>query len=87
MDLNLKTHKITLINDSELSFEYIIACLIRFCDHSLEQAEQCALITHNKGRCDIISGEFFEMFNIKSRFDELGINSEIEEYAGSMHKR
>lgn len=86
MDLNLKTHKITLYNDDKLSFEYIMASLIRFCDHTLEQAEQCALIAHSTGKCDIISGPFFEMYEIKNRFDALTIKSEIEEYAGSMHK-
>ena len=85
MEPSHKTHKITLYNDEELSFEYIIASLIKYCDHSLEQAEQCALTAHNIGKCDIISGEFFEMYTIKNRFDELALKSELTEYAGSLH--
>ena len=27
-------------------------------DHSPEQAEQCAMIIHTRGKCDVKSGEF-----------------------------
>jgi ATP-dependent Clp protease adaptor protein ClpS len=80
-----KTHKITLYNDDDTSFEYVIACLIKFCDHSPTQAEQCAIIANNRGECDIVSGEFFEMYNIKNRLDELSLKTELTEYAGSLH--
>ena len=48
-----KTHKITLYNDSKHDFLYVIACLIKFCKHSPDQAEQCAVIVDGKGEYDI----------------------------------
>jgi ATP-dependent Clp protease adaptor protein ClpS len=81
-----KTHKVVIYNDDVNSFQYIMACLIRFCKHEPIQAEQCAVIAHNKGRCSVKSGDFLEMFDLKNTFDSLDIKSEIEEYAKSnMH--
>ena len=81
-----KTHKVVIYNDDENSYQYIMACLIRFCKHEPIQAEQCAVIAHNKGRCSVKSGDFLEMFDLKNTFDSLDIKSEIEEYAKSnMH--
>ena len=80
-----KTHKITLYNDDSVSFAYVIACLIKYCDMDPIQAEQCAIVANNNGKCDVISGEFFEMYNIKQRFDELSLISQITQYAGSLH--
>jgi len=38
------------------------------CGHIQEQAEQCALTAHVKGKCSVKSGSFTEM---KTLFDEL----------------
>lgn len=80
-----KTHKVVIYNDDVNSFEYIIACLIRKCKHEPLQAEQCALLAHMTGKCAVKSGDFMEMLELKSTFDDLDIKSEIEEYAGNMH--
>ncbi|MDA3878860.1 MAG: ATP-dependent Clp protease adaptor ClpS [Prolixibacteraceae bacterium] len=45
-----------LINDDEHSFDYVIDTLIYVCGHTLEQATQCTVITHHKGKCDIKKG-------------------------------
>jgi ATP-dependent Clp protease adaptor protein ClpS len=58
-----------------------MASLIRFCKHEPIQAEQCAVIAHNKGKCSVKSGDFMDMFELKNTFDGLDIKSEIEEYA------
>lgn len=81
-----KTHKLVLLDDSENTILYIIACLISSCDHARDQAEQCAIITHNKGRCDIKSGDIMSMIELKGKLEELGINTEIEEYESYMHQ-
>jgi|LakMenE01Jun11ns_1017448.scaffolds.fasta_scaffold9858500_2 ATP-dependent Clp protease adaptor protein ClpS len=59
-----KTHKITLYNDSKHDFLYVIACLIKFCKHTPDQAEQCAVIVDKKGLYDIKSGSFDNMYEI-----------------------
>lgn len=50
-------YKITLYNDNVNTFDYVIDCLMSICNHTHEQATQCALITHIKGKCIIKKGE------------------------------
>ena len=45
-----------LHNDDVHSFDYVIDALIEVCEHDPDQAEQCALITHHKGKCDVKKG-------------------------------
>jgi ATP-dependent Clp protease adaptor protein ClpS len=80
-----KTHKVNIINDESNSFPYVAACLIKFCDHEPMQAEQCAVIAHHTGKCTVKTGTFDDMYDLKSRFDLVAIQSEIEEYAGDMY--
>ncbi|MCQ2307668.1 MAG: ATP-dependent Clp protease adaptor ClpS [Bacteroidales bacterium] len=50
-----------LINDDVNSFDYVIDTLVKVCNHTREQAETCAWITHYKGRCAVKSGSFDEL--------------------------
>ena len=74
-----KTHKITLYNDSKHDFLYVIACLIRFCKHTPEQAEQCAVIVDGKGSYDIVTGSFDDMYEILLQLEKLDLNVELNE--------
>jgi len=47
---------LVLHNDDVHTFEYVTHALIEVCDHSFEQASQCTLITHYKGKCDVKKG-------------------------------
>ncbi len=47
---------IILKNDNINSIEYVIKCLMSICAHNYYQAHQCALLTHNNGKCNIASG-------------------------------
>ena len=80
-----KTHKLVIYNDDVNSYQYIMASLIRFCKHEPLQAEQCALLAHMTGKCAVKSGDFMDMFELKNKFDDLDINTEIQEYAGNLH--
>ena len=80
-----KTHKLILHNDSENSYLYVMACLVKVCDHDSVQAEQCALITHNVGKCQIMSGNFLNMFDVKQSLQELSLKVEIEDYVSDMY--
>lgn len=81
------THKLRMYNDDIHDFLYIVASLMRYCKHESLQAEQCALIAHNKGYCDIKSGDFMDMFEIKTSLEELDIKIEILEHEGNLYKR
>jgi ATP-dependent Clp protease adaptor protein ClpS len=82
---SVKTHKLTLHNDDVNSYSYVMACLIKFCNHHPLQAEQCALIANNNGKCDIKSGDFMEMFELQTTFNDVNIKTEVEVYESSMH--
>ena len=47
-----KRHLI-LHNDEFNLIDFVIDTLITVCEHTDTQAEQCALITHYKGKCDV----------------------------------
>ena len=52
----LKEHYLILHNDNIHTFDYVIDTLVDICEHAYEQAAQCAIITHYKGKCDIKKG-------------------------------
>jgi ATP-dependent Clp protease adaptor protein ClpS len=79
------THKITLHNDDKNTFAYVMACLIRFCEHHPTQAEQCALLVHEMGKCTVKYGDFLTMLEISESLRNLDLKTTVEEYAGNMH--
>ena len=50
-----------LLNDDVNTFDYVIEVLMKVCNHTLEQAETCAMITHYKGKCSVKSGTYEEL--------------------------
>jgi ATP-dependent Clp protease adaptor protein ClpS len=53
-----KHHNLIVWNDDVNTFDWVIASLIDICDHGPEQAEQCALLIHHKGKCGVKKGSF-----------------------------
>jgi len=54
---NLESLKqLVLFNDDFNSFDFIIQSLIEVCEHETMQAENCALIAHYNGKCQIKKG-------------------------------
>ena len=53
-------HQFSLIvwNDEVNTFEWVIETLIEICNHSQEQAEQCAMLIHNKGKYAVKKGSY-----------------------------
>lgn len=74
-----KTHKLTLYNDNKHDFLYVIACLIRFCDHSPEQAEQCAVLADGRDSYDIKSGSFDDMYDLMVKLEMYDLKVELSE--------
>jgi ATP-dependent Clp protease adaptor protein ClpS len=67
-----------LHNDEVNTFDYVIACLIEFCRHEPIQAEQCAYITHFKGKCEIRSGSHEQLDPIRSALADKGLQVTID---------
>jgi len=45
-------------NDEVNTFEWVIDTLIDICQHSQEQAEQCAMLIHTKGKYAVKNGSY-----------------------------
>ncbi|WP_294198729.1 ATP-dependent Clp protease adaptor ClpS [uncultured Chryseobacterium sp.] len=56
MDDTDEVYKLVLHNDDVHTFDYVIDSLIEICNHTLEQAEQCTLLVHFKGKCTVKTG-------------------------------
>ena len=69
---------LVLYNDDINSFDYVIDTLIEICGHDSMQAEQCALITHLKGKCDIKKGTYFTLKPTKDLLITKGLSVVIE---------
>ncbi len=54
-------HEIILYNDEVNTFDHVINTLIRACDHTPEQAEQCSIIVHFNGKCAVKTGSYEEL--------------------------
>lgn len=67
-----------LHNDDVHSFDFVIDALMEICEHDYEQAVQCTMITHHKGRCDIRKGTFESLKIMKSELIKIGLNATIE---------
>jgi ATP-dependent Clp protease adaptor protein ClpS len=50
---------------------------IRVCDHTPEQAEQCTLIIHYRGKCTVKSGSFDFLRPMREAICEAGIDARI----------
>jgi ATP-dependent Clp protease adaptor protein ClpS len=79
IDTNTRdSQKIVLYNDDHNSFEHVIQCLISYCGHTFDQAEQCAHIVHTRGKCSVKEGDESKLKPIKNALCENGLSAEIE---------
>lgn len=74
----VKAPAIILYNDDVNSFEHVIDCLIKYCNHQPEQAHQCAFIVHNNGKCDVKHGEYEKLKPIYEALLDAGLSAKIE---------
>jgi len=72
-----KNNEIVLYNDDVNTFDHVIDTLIYACDHTAEQAEQCSIIVHYKGKCTVKTGKYEELKPRCSKLLEAGLSAEI----------
>lgn len=70
-------NQIVLYNDEVNTFDHVIDTLIYACEHTAEQAYQCSLIVHFKGKCTVKSGSFEDLEPRCSKLLEAGLSAEI----------
>ena len=77
LEKEVNLHEIILFNDDVNTFDFVIESLIDVCDHTPEQAEQCTVLVHYKGKCAVKTGEFDELKPRCTRLLNLGLSAEI----------
>ena len=68
---------LVVFNDDVNTFEHVIKTLIKVCQHTPEQAEQCTLLIHFKGKCTVKNGSFEELRPLREAICEEGIDAKI----------
>ena len=72
-----KQNEIVLYNDDHNTFDHVIETLIYACDHTPEQAEQCSILVHYKGKCTVKTGAYEELKPRCSKLLDAGLSAEI----------
>lgn len=75
---DLMSQSIVLFNDDHNTFDHVISCLVDFCDHHPHQAEQCAMIVHHNGKCEVKRGSFDDLKPICEALLENGLSAKIQ---------
>ncbi len=68
---------LVLFNDDYNTFEHVIKSLVEVCGHDPLQAEQCAVVTHFNGSCEVKSGSVKILDRMCNELNNRKINSEI----------
>lgn len=65
-------------NDEVNTFDWVIETLIDVCGHTREQAEQCALLIHTKGKYAVKEGMFDVLKPMCDTITDRGIGATVE---------
>ena len=81
-DTNLMTdsgqeHEIILFNDDVNTFDHVIETLVSVCNHTYEQAEQCAYIVHFSGKCSVKKGKYSYLEPLCLKLLQADLSAEI----------
>ncbi|MBK7640025.1 MAG: ATP-dependent Clp protease adaptor ClpS [Bacteroidetes bacterium] len=66
-------------NDDHNTFDWVIECLISICKHTKEQAEQCALFIHFKGKYGVKHASKKVLKPMKDALVDRGLSVTIED--------
>lgn len=69
---------LVVYNDDVNTFDHVIESLIDICSHTEEQAEQCAMLVHFKGKSSVYHGAFEKLYPMKTALNDRGISAVIE---------
>lgn len=70
--------RLIMWNDEVNTFEWVIETLIDLCDHTQEQAQQCAWIIHTKGKYAVKNGAYDELKPLCDAITDRGIGATVE---------
>ena len=73
-----KLYHIIVWNDEVNTFEWVIETLIEVCGHTEEQAEQCAMLIHTKGKYAVKNSSYDELKPQCDAITDRGIGATLE---------
>lgn len=71
-------HDLMIYNDDVNTFDHVIESLIKVCRHDSIQAEQCTMIIHYNGKCQVKRGTFEKLEPMCTALLDRGISAVIE---------
>jgi ATP-dependent Clp protease adaptor protein ClpS len=74
---NITLWSLIVFNDEINTFDHVIETLMAVCDHTPEQAEQCTLLIHYKGKAAVKSGDFDELAAMRNAICQRQISAEV----------
>lgn len=77
LELEDEVYKLVVHNDDVNTFDFVIMCLINICEHTPEQAEQCTMLIHYKGKCTVKTGALEKLKPMHQALLGKGLSSEI----------
>ena len=75
---NAEKHELILLNDDVNTFHHVIRMLVDICRHDPLQAEQCAHIVHNSGKCVVKTGTYNFLKPMRDALGESGLSAVVQ---------
>ena len=70
-------NELVLFNDDVNTFDHVIQTLVETCNHTYEQAEQCSILVHYKGKCTVKTGRYDDLKPCCTKLLQAGLSAEI----------
>ena len=75
--IDVDQNDLMVYNDEINTFDFVIDTLMEVCGHTPEQAEQCTLLIHYKGKCSVKKGTFEELAPMRNDICRRGIDARV----------
>ena len=78
LEENTDLRQLIVFNDDVNTFDHVIETLIKVCGHTAEQAEQCTLLIHYKGKCTVKIGSYEELAGMCTSLHNKSLSADIQ---------
>jgi ATP-dependent Clp protease adaptor protein ClpS len=75
--IDIEESDLVVYNDEVNTFDHVTKILMKVCQHTQEQAEQCTLIIHFKGKCAVKKGSVEKLKPMCQAILDAGIQAAI----------
>ena len=77
LEEEVELRNLVVYNDDINTFDHVIKTLMEVCGHKPEQAEQCTLLIHYKGKCSVKIGTYEELEPLCTAIHDRGISADV----------